>query len=253
MILASHFQRMSPEEFDRRWRSQARSRIEKGQPFWTQETPILASDRLSHEQAAREYGKSVFRHEYGHNASNQFAIADFHEMSRSEGKEWIKNNISQYAAKNIMETAAETFSKVTARDYKPGTLPERWEKTVVSMLVGAPSRTSDFAERAVKSPHRHFVKKFGWAKEAWKKFAEEDKALGGQMYKQFTYKGTTNMSVTGGAPEDPGVDDFNPEFEPDWFQTMADPEYDEGTELNEEDVGGFRKTRKTKKVQGLDY
>jgi hypothetical protein len=254
MILASHFQRMTPEKFDYQWRSQARARLTGNRPLWTRETEYLGSTRLTHEEAAREYGKSVFRHEYGHNASNMYAHTEFSDLAKEQGKSWIRDKISQYGSSNIMETMAETFSMVTSPNYKPGTLPEKWEKAVGSMLTGKPSRTSDFVKEAVRGNHRHFFKKFDWAKSEWEEYAKESASTGGKRHKEFAYKGIMAMALSG-SPPDPGVDaPFNPEFEDDWFSTATDPEAAETDEMySDEQVGGYRKTRKTRKVQGLDY
>jgi hypothetical protein len=214
----------------------------------------LGSTRLTHEEAAREYGKSVFRHEYGHNASNMYAHTEFSDLAKEQGKSWIRDKISQYGSSNIMETMAETFSMVTSPNYKPGTLPEKWEKAVGSMLTGKPSRTSDFVKEAVRGNHRHFFKKFDWAKSEWEEYAKESASTGGKRHKEFAYKGIMAMALSG-SPPDPGVDaPFNPEFEDDWFSTATDPEAAETDEMySDEQVGGYRKTRKTRKVQGLDY
>ena len=49
-------------------------------------------------------------------------------------RQWIIDNISEYAAANIHETDAELATLVTSPDYVPGTLPQELEDHVAQLF-----------------------------------------------------------------------------------------------------------------------
>jgi len=73
----------------------------------------------------------------GHSLSTPQAIADFRTLAQLHGwnKDWIRENISEYAATKDVEAIAESFGIYTREDYQPGTLPSELETFLKTLTL----------------------------------------------------------------------------------------------------------------------
>jgi hypothetical protein len=127
----SHDKSINPEYVAGQKRAE-KARTANGKPRWN-----------AHYEGD-DIADAVVRHELAHalglqphiNSPQKLGklLSEMHGGDKQASIEWIKSNISEYAAKNIHETDAELCALVTSPNYIKGTLPEQFEKHVYDLF-----------------------------------------------------------------------------------------------------------------------
>src|SRR5208337_3231039 len=114
-------------QFDSDQAARNEARVKAGQARWT--VSVSSADQ----------GRATIVHEIAHalglrpGVRSPDRLSDILEKLHPDyqkRREWIRNNISEYATTNIRETDAELAAMVTDPEYKQGTLPKELEDHV---------------------------------------------------------------------------------------------------------------------------
>ena len=109
------------------------NRAEKGLPKWVS---MLDGDSQADHTVRHELAHALGLHPHINSPKKlRDLLVETHGANNNQGiNDWIKKNISEYAAKNIHETDAELCAMVTSPNYVKGTLPPQFEKHVYDLF-----------------------------------------------------------------------------------------------------------------------